>query len=92
MDTFRDKLVPVTSILLGVVILWYVFAVILNTPFQRDLDRRANETSTFSELIGKTLSQPKPTLPAPHQVAEQLYKSVFTVPSIRTAASSTMPG
>ncbi|RUY40684.1 ABC transporter permease, partial [Mesorhizobium sp. M7A.F.Ca.CA.002.10.1.1] len=30
MDTFRDKLVPVTSILVGVIALWYVFAVILN--------------------------------------------------------------
>ena len=53
MDSFRDKLIPVTSILLGVVVLWYVMAVVLNAPFQRDLDRRANETSTFSELIGK---------------------------------------
>ncbi|MER9357587.1 ABC transporter permease, partial [Mesorhizobium sp. M0514] len=44
MDTFREKFVPVTSILLGVVVLWYVFAVILNAPFQRDLDRRAGET------------------------------------------------
>jgi NitT/TauT family transport system permease protein len=80
MDTFRDKLVPVTSILLGVVVLWYVFAVILNAPFQRDLDRRANETSTFSELIGKTLSQPKPTLPAPHQVAVNFFENTFLRP------------
>src|SRR5437899_433241 len=80
MDTFRDKLIPVTSILAGVVVLWYVFAVILNTPFQRDLDRRANETSTFSELIGKTLSQPKPTLPAPHQVAVNFFENTFLRP------------
>src|SRR5882757_6723352 len=68
MDSFRDKIVPVTSILAGVVVLWYIFAVVLNAPFQRDLDRRANETHGTVEFIGKTLSQPKPTLPAPHQV------------------------
>ena len=42
--TFSDKLVPVTTILAGLVVVWYVFAVILNAPFQRDLDRRADET------------------------------------------------
>ncbi|TIO56389.1 MAG: ABC transporter permease, partial [Mesorhizobium sp.] len=35
MDSFRSKIIPVTSILAGVVVLWYVFAVILNAPFQR---------------------------------------------------------
>ena len=80
MDSFRDKLVPVTSILAGVVVLWYVFAVILNTPFQRDLDRRAGETPGLSEFIGKTLSQPKPTLPAPHQVAVNFFENTFLRP------------
>ena len=80
MDSFRDKLVPVTSILAGVVVLWYVFAVILNTPFQRDLDRRAGETPALSEFIGKTLSQPKPTLPAPHQVAVNFFENTFLRP------------
>ncbi|TIT37774.1 MAG: ABC transporter permease, partial [Mesorhizobium sp.] len=44
MDSFRDKLIPVTSILAGVMVVWYIMAVILNAPFQRDLDRRAGET------------------------------------------------
>ncbi|TIR64082.1 MAG: ABC transporter permease, partial [Mesorhizobium sp.] len=56
MDSFRSKIIPVTSILAGVVVLWYVFAVILNAPFQRDLDARANETPGTVEFIGKTLS------------------------------------
>ena len=80
MDTFRDKLLPGTSILAGVVVRWYIMAVVLNAPFQRDLDRRANETSTFSELIGKTLSQPKPTLPAPHQVAVNFFENTCLRP------------
>src|SRR4051794_9944954 len=84
MDSLRSKLIPVTSILLGVVVLWYIFAVILNAPFQRDLDRRANETSTFSQLIGKTLSQPKPTLPAPHQVAVNFFENTFLRPITST--------
>jgi NitT/TauT family transport system permease protein len=75
----RDKLIPVLTITAVLLVLWYLAAVMLNAPFQRDLDRRAGVTTTFSELVAKTLSQPKPTMPAPHQVAENLYKNVFTV-------------
>ncbi|TIU77111.1 MAG: ABC transporter permease, partial [Mesorhizobium sp.] len=57
MDSFPSKIIPVTTILAGVVVLWYVFAVILNAPFQRDLDQRGNETPGAVEFIGKTLSQ-----------------------------------
>ena len=76
-DPLRSKIVPVTTILAAVVVLWYVFAVVLNAPFQRDLDRRANETPDMVEFIGKTLSQPKPTLPAPHQVAVNFFENTF---------------
>ncbi|RVC43012.1 ABC transporter permease, partial [Mesorhizobium sp. M4A.F.Ca.ET.090.04.2.1] len=77
MDSFRSKIIPVTSILAAVVVAWYVFAVVLNAPFQRDLDQRANETPGTVEFIGKTLSQPKPTLPAPHQVAVNFFENTF---------------
>lgn len=77
MDRLRDKILPVTLILIGIVALWYVFTVVMNAPFQRDLDRRAGETPTTIEFIGKTLSQPKPTLPAPHQVAQNFFENTF---------------
>ena len=48
----------------------------LNAPFQRDLDRRA-EVTHVSRVRRRTLSQPKPTLPAPHQVAVDLYQTIF---------------
>jgi NitT/TauT family transport system permease protein len=79
MDPFRSKIVPVTTILVLIVIAWYVGAVALNAPFQRDLDRRANVTRTMPEFIAATLSQPKPTLPAPHQVAVNFFKNTFQV-------------
>ncbi|MGO4563778.1 ABC transporter permease [Rhizobium sp. 2YAF20] len=74
---FRHKFLPVITIVLAIVVLWYIFAVILNAPFQRDLDRRANATSGTVEFIGKTLSQPKPILPAPHQVASNVFENTF---------------
>src|SRR5690606_37817637 len=49
----------------------------LNATFQRDLDRRAGETPSFSEFVVKTMTQPKPTLPAPHQVAVNFFENTF---------------
>lgn len=75
----RDKVVPVLTITIVILVAWYVAAILMNAPFQRDQDKRAGVTSTVGVLIEKTLSQQKPTMPAPHQVAETLYKTVFTV-------------
>ena len=77
--TARDKAMPVLLISALIIVIWYIAAILLNAPFQRDQDRRDNVTPTTSEFIMKTWSQPKPTMPAPHQVAEALYKGVFTV-------------
>ena len=74
---FRHKFFPVSTILFAIIVLWYIFAVVLNAPFQRDLDRRANVTSGTMEFIGKTLSQPKPVMPAPHQVAANVFENTF---------------
>jgi NitT/TauT family transport system permease protein len=79
MDRLRDKIVPVCTLLALLVIAWYAFAVVLNGPFQRDLDRRARETPGTLEFMVRTWSQPKPTLPAPHQVAQNFFKTTFTV-------------
>jgi NitT/TauT family transport system permease protein len=74
-----DKFVPVLTITVLLIALWYVAAIFMNAPFQRDQDKRDGVTSTYSQLVGKTLSQPKPTMPAPHQVAQTLYKNIFLV-------------
>lgn len=76
MTALRNTL-PVLSILLAIVAAWYVFAYVMNAPFQRDLDRRAGETPTAREFVVKTMTQPKPTLPAPHQVAQNFFENTF---------------
>lgn len=73
----RGKFVPVATILLILIAIWYVFAVVLNAPFQRDMDSRSGQTPGTIEFIGRTLSQPKPILPAPHQVAQNVFENTF---------------
>ena len=68
---------PVLVIVIALVAIWYVGAYALNAPFQRDLDRRAEVDPHALEFVAATMSQPKPTLPAPHQVAADLYQTVF---------------
>ncbi|OWV82865.1 ABC transporter permease [Rhizobium sp. R72] len=76
-DTLKDRLVPVLTILVVLVAVWYVAAVLMNAAFQRDMDQRANQTPDTIEFIEKTLSQPKPLLPAPHQVAQNVFENTF---------------
>lgn len=76
----REKIVPVLTITAIIIVIWYVASIFLNAPFQRDQDKRDGVTSrTTTEFVMATWAQPKPTMPAPHQVAEALYKYVFTV-------------
>ena len=76
-DSLRDRIIPVLTILAVIVAIWYVGAYFMNAPFQRDLDRRGNVTSTTMEFFQKTMSQPKPILPAPHQVVSNVYENTF---------------
>ena len=77
MTRITASILPVLTILAGIVAAWYVGAYALNAPFQRDLDRRAGETPTTWEFVVRTMTQPKPTLPAPHQVAVNVYENTF---------------
>ncbi len=77
MTIFRERIWPVLSILLVLVAVWYVAAVFMNAPFQRDMNQRGGVTPGTMEFIGQTLSQPKPTLPAPHQVAQNVFENTF---------------
>jgi NitT/TauT family transport system permease protein len=70
---FQHRILPVATIVLIIIAVWYVGAVLMNAPFQRDMDQRGNVTSTEMEFIARTLAQPKPILPAPHQVAQNLF-------------------
>ncbi|MYZ48598.1 ABC transporter permease [Propylenella binzhouense] len=71
--------VPVLVVCLGILAIWYVAAVALNAPFQRDAFARAKASPTTLEFVAATLAQDRPVLPSPHQVAEELWKTTVTV-------------
>lgn len=69
----RDRLLPIGTVVLALLALWYVFVVVLNAPFERDTAARAGTTIGFTELLPKTMVQERPVLPAPHQVFAELW-------------------
>lgn len=75
-----DRILPVGVIVALLVIGWYAATFFLNAPYQRDLNARQGVSVTTSELVGQTMRQQKPTMPAPHQVASALWKATLGVP------------
>ncbi len=72
---FRDRFFPVTVVVAVIILLWYGFTVVLNAPFERDQAARADTQLSTGELLRKTMVQERPVLPAPHQVAVEIWKT-----------------
>lgn len=69
------NVVPVTTVVLAILVLWYVFAAVLNAPFVIDTAKRMDKTLSFVEIVEQTMEAKRPVLPAPHQVAAELWKT-----------------
>ena len=69
----EDRLLPIGTVVLALIVLWYVFVVVLNMPFERDSAARAGTTADFMTLLPNTMAQERPVLPAPHQVIVELW-------------------
>jgi NitT/TauT family transport system permease protein len=67
---------PVLVVSFAIIAIWYVAAVFLNSPIQKDKYERAKLSDwTIGQLVSDTLAQDRPILPAPHQVAVEIYKT-----------------
>ncbi|WP_324762172.1 ABC transporter permease [Sinorhizobium meliloti] len=69
----KDKLLPVSTVVFLLIAGWYVAAVFLNAPFERDTAARAGTEIGFSEILRNTMAQERPVLPAPHQVIAEIW-------------------
>lgn len=69
----KDKLLPIGTVVLLLIAVWYVAAVYLNAPFERDTAGRASTEIGFSQIVRNTMAQERPVLPAPHQVIVEIW-------------------
>ncbi|WP_028465257.1 MULTISPECIES: ABC transporter permease [Nisaea] len=74
-DVLKSKTFAVGTVVLVLIAIWYFSAVMLNAPFQRELDERAKLSPTTGQFIEATLNQKRPVLPAPHQVAVEIWNT-----------------
>jgi NitT/TauT family transport system permease protein len=72
---------PIATVVIAVLALWYLSAALMNAPLQRDLYSNAGRADySSSDLVLDSLNMERPKLPGPHQVAGELYKLVFATP------------
>ena len=73
----NKSFLPILTISIFIVLIWYSFSIVLNSSWAFDKAERGNQRLSFSELVYDTWSQKKPKLPAPHQVMQEMYKTIF---------------
>ncbi len=71
------SVVSICVVVGALIFVWYLAAVSLNSTWALDKAKRAGVEIGTKELILDTWSQEKPKLPAPHQVASELWKTTI---------------
>jgi NitT/TauT family transport system permease protein len=77
----EGRALPVATVLLVLLVLWYAAAVGLNAPQVRDRLNRSGQPWTTRDLVAATWSMERPVLPTPGQIGAEFAKSVFAVPA-----------
>jgi NitT/TauT family transport system permease protein len=74
------KTLSVLTVLLIIVAIWYVASVWLNSQWTIDQAARAGTEATLSDIVRDAMSQDRPKLPPPHQVAAALWDGIVGEP------------
>ncbi len=72
------SILPIVTVLLAILAVWYVAAALMNASLQRDFYANSGRTDySTHDLIVDSLNMERPKLPGPHQVAAETFKLVF---------------
>jgi NitT/TauT family transport system permease protein len=69
------NILPVMTVVFVLFLAWYAGAVGLNSNWAYDKAKRADVELSFGAMVSDTMVQDKPRLPAPHQVAAEIWKT-----------------
>ena len=78
--TLLERALPILAVLAALVVVWYLAAVWLNAPQIIERVFADRPDWTWRDLVGAAWRMERPVLPAPHQIAADLYGSVFDWP------------
>lgn len=80
MVAIRDsKAFAVLVLVLVLIVVWYAGAILLNWGVVTDRLSRDGAEHSLTEIVLQTWSYARPVLPAPHQVAVDLWNTTFTL-------------
>jgi NitT/TauT family transport system permease protein len=72
------SVLPIATVLVVILAIWYVAAASMNTALQRDAYTNAGQADySARDLVIDSLNMERPKLPAPHQIVGELCKLVF---------------
>ncbi len=73
----EGRVLPVLTVTAAILALWYVGAVLLNGDWVRDQAQREGRNLSVQEFVAETFAQERPRLPAPHQVAVEIWNTTI---------------
>ncbi|MET3927196.1 ABC transporter permease [Devosia sp. 2618] len=78
--SFMNRTLPILTVLLAILVIWYAAAIGMNASWQTRLNDRANLVDVpFTEFAMQTWAQDRPVLPAPHQVVGEIWNATVAL-------------
>lgn len=74
---YYGKTLPILTVVLSVLVIWYAGAVYMNADVLKSNYERNDITWDTQKLISDAWAMDRPILPAPHQIAVEINKTVF---------------
>jgi NitT/TauT family transport system permease protein len=76
----EGRALPVATVMVLMLVLWYGAALALNAPQVRERLERAGHAWSGRDLVAASWSMDRPVLPTPTQIGSEFYKTVFATP------------
>lgn len=77
-----ERYAPVVTMVLALIVIWYIAAVAMNWTLVRDGFEREETPYTMTDVLAGTMSAERPLLPAPHQIVSTFVDGVFGYPPL----------
>jgi len=77
-----ERYAPVVTMVLALMVIWYIAAVAMNWTLVRDGFEREETPYTMTDVLTGTMSAERPLLPAPHQIVSTFVDGVFGYPPL----------
>jgi len=71
-----SRALPILTVLAAILAIWYAATIWMNATWVFDQAERNGQTVTWAEVIPQTMTQDRPLLPPPHQVAANLWQGI----------------